>query len=150
MNRNREVPLDQVLTQLHVFAAVVAGDAAPYLAEDYIVPWDGQEEEKKTCLGMWIGKKMVAVTKTEYEVSGTAAAEDDDTGTAGRETRRFHIGITTNNFQDMAAGSGDCVVGMQLQRPRLPTARERGQGMDRQSVTWKHRCRSENSNRQHR
>lgn len=42
---------------------------------------------------MWIGKKMVAVTKTEYEVSGTAADDDDDTGTAGRETWRFHIGI---------------------------------------------------------
>lgn len=72
---------------------------------------------------MWIEKKMVAVTKTEYEVSGTAD-DDKDTGTAGHETWRFHIGITTN-FQDMAASSGDCVVGMQLQRPRLPTARAR-------------------------
>jgi len=52
-------------------------------------------------------EEMVAVTKAEYEVSGTAAA-DDNTGTAGLETWRFHIGIAIN-FQDMSAGGGDCV-----------------------------------------
>lgn len=91
---------------------------------------------------MRIGKKMVAVTKTEYEVSGTAADDDDDTGTAGRETWQFHIGIAIKTWPPAVA------IVLWACNCRGLDYRQRGQGMDRQSTTWKHRCRSENSDRQ--